>query len=145
MGMFMGEFNHALDSKGRLIIPARFREGLGDTFIATKGLDHCLFLYPMSEWETIEKKLKALPFTKADTRAFVRLFFSGASECEVDKQGRILLTAKLREFARINRDVVIIGVSTRVEVWAKEEWKRFSQEAEETYESVAESIVDLGL
>ena len=141
----MGEYHHAIDSKGRLIIPARFREGLGDLFVATKGLDHCLFLYPLSEWETIEKKLKTLPFTKADTRAFVRLFFSGASECEIDRQGRILLPAKLREFARINRDVVIIGVSNRVEIWAKEEWDRFSQEAEQAYENIAESIVDLGL
>lgn len=141
----MGEYHHTIDSKGRLIIPARFREGLGDQFVATKGLDHCLFLYPLSEWETIEKKLKTLPFTKADTRAFVRLFFSGASECEVDRQGRVLLPAKLREFARINRDVVIIGVSSRVEIWAKEEWDRFSQEAEQAYENIAESIVDLGL
>ncbi|NPV26568.1 MAG: division/cell wall cluster transcriptional repressor MraZ [Firmicutes bacterium] len=143
--MFMGEYQHSIDPKGRLIIPARFREALGDRFIATKGLDNCLFLYPLSEWQVIEEKLKTLPFTKADARAFVRFFFSGATECEVDKQGRILLPGNLREFARIERDVVIIGVSTRVEVWSKEEWEKYSQQAEQSYEEIAEKIVDLGI
>jgi MraZ protein len=145
--MFMGEFQHSIDAKGRLIIPSRFRDGLGERFIATKGLDHSLFLYPLKEWEIIEQKLKNLPFTRADVRAFVRLFFSGASECELDRQGRILLTANLREFARINRDVVVIGVSSRVEIWAKEEWDGYNERAEEAYENIAESIVglDLGL
>lgn len=141
----MGEYQHSIDPKGRLIIPARFREALGDRFIATKGLDNCLFLYPLSEWQVIEEKLKTLPFTKADARAFVRFFFSGATECEVDKQGRILLPGNLREFARIERDVVIIGVSTRVEVWSKEEWEKYSQQAEQSYEEIAEKIVDLGI
>jgi len=147
LGMFMGEYQHSIDTKGRLIIPAKFRERLGEKFIATKGLDHCLFLYPMSEWETIEQKLKNLPFTRADVRAFVRLFFSGAAECELDRQGRILLSSNLRQFARIERDVVIIGVSSRVEIWALEEWNRYNQQAEEAYENIAESIVglDLGL
>jgi len=145
--MFMGEFQHSIDTKGRLIIPSRFREGLGERFIATKGLDHSLFLYPLHEWVIIEKKLKNLPFTRADVRAFVRLFFSGASDCDLDKQGRVLLPVNLREFARINREVVVIGVSSRVEIWAKEEWDGYNERAEEAYENIAESIVglDLGL
>lgn len=147
LGMFIGEYQHSIDTKGRLIIPARFREGLGEKFVATKGLDHCLFFYPLGEWERIEQKVKNLPFTRADVRAFVRLFFSGATECETDRQGRILLSGNLREFALIERDVVVIGVSSRVEVWSKEEWKRYNEQAEEAYESIAESIVglDLGL
>ncbi|NPV91495.1 MAG: division/cell wall cluster transcriptional repressor MraZ [Firmicutes bacterium] len=143
--MFIGSFNHSLDSKGRLFIPSRLREDLGERFIATKGLDRCLFLYPLSEWEIIDKKMRDLPFTKADTRAFVRMFYSGASECEVDKQGRILLPQNLRDFARITKDVVITGVSSRAEVWAKEEWDRFNQEAEAAYESMAESVAALNL
>lgn len=143
--MFMGEYQHSIDPKGRLFIPARFREGLGESFIATRGLDHCLFLYPREEWERIERKLKEIPFTRADARAFIRLFFSGASECEIDRQGRALLPASLREFARITRDVVVIGVSNRVEIWAKEEWARYREQAENIYEQVAESIDELGL
>lgn len=141
----MGEYTHSIDSKGRLTIPVRFRDDLGESFIATKGLDRCLFLYPSNEWKVIEQKLKSLPFTRSDVRAFVRLFFSGASECELDKQGRILLPANLRKFARIEREVVIIGVSTRVEVWAKKEWEQYNEKAEETYESIAESIVGIDL
>lgn len=141
----MGEYQHSIDPKGRLFIPARFREGLGESFIATRGLDHCLFLYPREEWERIERKLKEIPFTRADARAFIRLFFSGASECEIDRQGRALLPASLREFARITRDVVVIGVSNRVEIWAKEEWARYREQAENIYEQVAESIDELGL
>ncbi len=141
----MGEFQHSLDTKGRLIIPSRFRDGLGERFIMTKGLDHSLFLYPLSEWAIIENKLKTLPFTRADVRAFVRLFFSGASECEIDRQGRILLPQNLRAFARINREVVVIGVSSRVEIWAREDWEAYNERAEEAYENIAESIVDLDL
>jgi len=143
--MFMGEFQHSIDDKGRVIIPAKFREGLGDKFVATKGLDNCLFLYPQAEWENLEQKLKALPFTKADARAFVRFFFSGATECETDRQGRILIPGNLRGYAKLERDVVVIGVSSRVEIWSKEEWNRYSQEAEQSYEQIAEKIVDFDL
>ena len=143
--MFMGEYRHTIDSKGRLIIPARFREGLGDSFVATKGLDNSLFLYPQTEWSLLEQKLKSLPFTKADARAFVRFFFSGATECEMDKQGRVLITTNLRDYAGIERDVVVIGVSTRVEIWSQENWEKYSQAAEQAYEEIAEKIVDLDL
>lgn len=143
--MFMGEFEHSLDIKQRLIVPSRFRDGLGDRFILTRGLDSCLFAYPMAEWAIIEAKLETLPLTKADARAFSRLFFSGATECEVDKQGRIVLPSNLRQHAKIDRELVVIGVSTRVEIWAKEIWQEYSGGAERDYEAIAENIVELGI
>ncbi|WP_366924810.1 division/cell wall cluster transcriptional repressor MraZ [Metallumcola ferriviriculae] len=143
--MFMGEYFHTVDGKGRLIIPAKFREGLEDTFVVTKGLDNCLFVYPPDEWKTLEQKLKALPFTKKDARAFVRFFFSGATECELDKQGRILLPASLRNYGQLEKDVVIIGVSSRVEIWSRESWEKYSTEAEMDYEEIAEKIVDFDI
>ncbi len=143
--MFMGEFHHTIDTKGRLIIPHKFRDDLGDNFVATKGLDNCLFIYPREEWRQLEQKLKSLPFTRADARAFVRFFFSGATECELDKQGRILLPANLREYAKLEKDVVVLGVSSRVEIWSREEWEKYSSRAEATYEEIAEKIVDFDL
>ena len=112
--MFMGEYQHSIDEKGRLIVPARFREELGLNFVVTRGLDNCLFVYPKPEWQNLEQKLKSLPLTNASARSFVRFFFSGAGECELDKQGRILLPLNLREYARLDREVVLIGVSSRV-------------------------------
>jgi MraZ protein len=143
--MFMGEYRHSIDDKNRMIIPAKFREDLGDQFVMTKGLDGCLFLYPLSEWSILEEKLKSLPFTKSDARSFVRFFFSGATECDLDKQGRVLLPQNLKDFCKISKDVVIIGVSTRVEIWAEEIWTEYSRAAEETYEEIAENMVDLGI
>jgi len=143
--VFMGEYQHTIDSKGRVSIPARFREELGELFVITKGLDNSLFVYPMEEWRRLEQKLKSLPFTRADARAFARFFFSGAVECELDKQGRVLLPQVLREHARINKDVVIIGVSTRIEIWAKEVWEEYSLQAAANYETIAETLVDLDL
>lgn len=143
--MFMGEHQHSIDPKGRLFIPARFREGLGDRFVITKGLDGCLFAYARPEWESLEQKLKSLPFTKGDARAFVRFFFSGAAECEADKQGRILIPGNLREYAKLEKDVTIIGVSTRVEIWAKAQWDQYNARAAAAYEEIAENIVDLDL
>lgn len=138
----MGEYQHTVDTKGRLIVPAKFRDGLGDAFVITKGLDNCLFAYPMEEWKDLESKLRALPFTKSDARAFMRFFFSGASECEIDKQGRILIPANLREYGKLDKDVVVIGVSSRVEIWSKEEWKHYSEQADKEYEEIAEKIID---
>ncbi|ATW25062.1 division/cell wall cluster transcriptional repressor MraZ [Candidatus Formimonas warabiya] len=143
--MFMGEFQHTIDPKGRLFIPVKFREGLGETFVVTKGLDNCLFAYSMNEWKTLETKLKALPFTKADARAFMRLFFSGATECELDKQGRILLPANHREYALLDKEVVVIGVSSRVEIWSKERWTAYNEQAGKEYENLAEKLVDFDL
>ncbi|MEG6616420.1 division/cell wall cluster transcriptional repressor MraZ [Peptococcaceae bacterium 1198_IL3148] len=141
--MFMGEYSHTIDTKGRLIIPARFREGLGDRFIVTKGLDNCLFVYPQDEWAALEQKLKSLPFTKADARAFVRFFFSGAGECELDKQGRILIPANLRAYAQLSKDVMVLGVSSRVEIWSKDLWDEYNNTAAENFAEIAEKLVDL--
>ncbi|MBS3977650.1 MAG: division/cell wall cluster transcriptional repressor MraZ [Syntrophomonadaceae bacterium] len=143
--MFMGEFHHSIDEKGRLTLPARFRDGLGERFVITKGLDNCLFVYPMDEWANLEQKLRVLPFTNGDARAFVRFFLSGAAECELDRQGRILLPANLREYGQLEKDAVVIGVSSRVEIWAKEAWEVYSQKAQINYEGLAEKIVDLGI
>lgn len=143
-GMFMGEYQHTADEKGRIIVPVKFREELGDKFIVTKGLDNCLFVYPMQEWSILENKLKQLPFTRADARAFVRFFFSGATEVTIDRQGRVLIPNNLREYARIDKDVVVLGVSSRVEIWGKENWQVYSREAETAYESIAENIHELG-
>jgi len=143
--MLMGEYLHTVDSKGRLIIPAKFREGLGERFVVTKGLDNCLFVYPSDEWDGLEKKLKSLPFTNKDARAFVRFFFSGATECDLDKQGRVVLPANLRNYAKLEKEVVVIGVSSRVEIWSKDVWEQYSMEAESDYEEIAEKIVDFDL
>ncbi|MGE5583680.1 MAG: division/cell wall cluster transcriptional repressor MraZ [Bacillota bacterium] len=142
--MLLGEYQHSLDEKGRLIIPAKFREDLGDNFVVTRGLDNCLFVYPLSQWKVLEDKIKELPTTQADTRAFVRMFFSGAVETELDKQGRIVLPQHLREHARIERDVFVIGVSTKVEIWAKEVWSGYSVQAQQSYEEIA-AIMKIGI
>lgn len=143
--MFIGEFQHSLDSKGRLIIPSKFREGLGERFVLTKGLDNCLFVYPLSEWHNFEEKLKTLPLASRDARAFVRFFFSGATECELDRQGRILLPANLREHSGIEKDVAVIGVSTRVEIWSMEEWSRYNSDKIMGYDEIAEKMEQLGI
>jgi MraZ protein len=139
----MGEYQHTLDDKGRMIVPVKFREELGDSFVITRGLDKCLFVYPMSEWEILEGKLKSLPLTRADARSFVRFFFSGASECSLDKQGRILIPGPLREYAGLERDCVVIGVSNRVEIWAQATWNEYSASAAESFAEIAENLVDL--
>lgn len=140
--MFMGEFQHSVDAKGRLIVPAKLREGLGDRFIATKGLENCLFVFPQKEWEAFGEKLRSLPLASSAARAFTRLFFAGATDCEVDPQGRILLPANLREYAEIERDVMIVGVSSRVEIWSKPKWEEYCQKAEESFEETAEKLLD---
>ena len=141
--MFMGEYNHSVDAKGRLIVPAKFREQLGDEFVVTKGLDGCLFVYPQEEWQHIEEKFREVPLTTKDARKFSRFFFAGAATCEVDKQGRILIPAVLREFAQLEKDVVLVGVLSRIEIWSKSNW-----EASNTYDDmdeIAEHMADLGL
>jgi len=141
----MGEYLHALDEKGRLTIPAKFREQLGPRFVLTRGLDRCLFAYPADEWKLLEQRLKALPLMKADARAFARFFFSGATECEPDRQGRILIPAALCEYAGLKRECAVIGVSNRVEIWSKESWEAYSRESEESFDRIAESLVDFTL
>ncbi|MBT9139824.1 MAG: Transcriptional regulator MraZ [Dehalococcoidia bacterium] len=143
--MFMGEHQHAVDSKGRLIMPVKFREDLGESFIVTRGLESCLFVYPLQEWHLLTEKLKTLPFTKADARAFMRFFFSGAVNCELDRQGRILIPNNLREHAKLIKDVMVIGVSSRVEIWSQQVWQEYSEKTELSYEDIAEKMIDLAL
>ncbi len=143
--MFIGEYNHTIDGKGRLIIPSKFREELGFKFILTKGLDNSLFIYPLSEWKIFEEKLKKLPLTSKDARMFVRHFFSGAIECDIDKQGRITIPQNLRDHALVDKEVVTIGVSTRVEVWSKEEWEKYNNDADLSYDDIAEKMAELGI
>jgi MraZ protein len=145
VGGLMGEYRHAIDDKGRLTLPARIREELGPAFVATKGLDSCLFLYPGPEWAALEAKLRALPQTQKDARAFVRLFFAGATECRPDAQGRVLLPQALREYAGLEREGVVVGVSTRVEVWQPEAWARYVGEADASLGDIAERLGGLGL
>ena len=143
MEMFVGEYSHSLDSKGRLIIPSRFREALGDTFMVTKGLDGCLSIYDMEGWKNLESKLQALPLTNANARKFTRFMLGGAIECEVDKQGRILIPANLREFAHLTKDVALVGVGGRIEIWDKETWIQVS--AYDDMEEIAENMEGLGI
>ncbi len=145
MIMFMGEYHHNIDVKGRLIVPAKFREHLGETFVLTRGLDRCLFGYPLAEWEKIEKKLRQLPLTKKDARAFTRFFFSGAIECEIDKQGRINIAAPLIEYAKLHKECVIIGVSNRIEIWSKEIWEEYFAQSEESFAEIAENLMDFDI
>lgn len=143
--MFIGEYQHSLDAKNRLIMPVKFREQLGERFVVTKGLDNCLFVYSLNEWKIVEQKLKNLPMTNKDARAFVRFFFAGASECEIDKQGRALIPSNLKKYGNIDKEVVIIGVSTRIEIWSSDEWNKFNSDANISYEDVAEKMSELGI
>ena len=142
--MFIGEYSHSLDNKNRMIIPAKLREGLEGRYIITKGLDGCLYVYPLDEWRELAEKLKALPLTDKNARDFVRFFFSGASEIEVDKQGRGLIPQNLIEYAGITKDIISIGVLTKVEIWSKERWDRYNNETMD-YNELAEKMRELGI
>lgn len=143
--MFMGEFQHNIDTKGRIIVPSKFREELGATFVVTRGLDQCLFAYPMTEWKVLEENLKKLPLTKRDARAFTRFFFSGAIECEIDKQGRINIPQTLRTYASLEKECVIIGVSNRIEIWSHSTWETYVTESEESFAEIAENLMDFDI
>ncbi|WP_377889360.1 division/cell wall cluster transcriptional repressor MraZ [Alkalihalobacillus sp. R86527] len=143
--MFMGEYQHTVDEKGRMIIPAKFRDELGDTFVLTRGLDKCIFGYPMEEWEALEEKMKTLPFTKKDARAFTRFFFSGATECQLDKQGRVNIAGTLRQYAELEKECVVIGVSNRLEIWSKPVWEDYFNASEESFSEIAESMMDFDM
>ena len=142
--MFIGEYQHALDLKNRMIVPSKLREELGNKFVITKGLDGCLYAYPLTEWKILEEKLKTLPLTNKDARAFVRFFFAGACEVEMDKQGRGLIPQNLKEYAGIEKDIVSIGVLTRVEIWSKEKWENYN-DSNMDFDSIAEKMSDLGI
>ena len=143
--MFIGEYEHTVDVKGRIIMPSKLRENIGEKFIITKGLDKCLFAYSKSEWTNFEEKLKTLPLTNKNARDFVRFFLSGAVECEIDKQGRFLVPANLRTYANIDKEIVIIGVGTRLEIWNKESWNNYSSEENISADEIAENMTMLGI
>lgn len=141
--MFMGEYNHTLDAKGRLIMPAKFRESLGDHFVVTKGMDGCLFVFGDEEWTEFEAKLHSLPMIDKEARQFTRFFLAGASLVEVDKSGRILLPSVLRDFAKITKDAVLVGVGSRVEIWSKECWE--GTVSFEDMDNIAKHMIELGI
>ncbi|MFA6350575.1 MAG: division/cell wall cluster transcriptional repressor MraZ [Candidatus Omnitrophota bacterium] len=145
--MFYGEFSHSIDRKGRLILPAKFRETAKahfvEKFYITRGLDNCLFMFAEEEWRTQESKFKSMPFTKLESRKFNRLYFSGAVEITFDTQGRILLPQYLKDFAQIKKDVVVVGVSNRIEIWAKDKWLEFYGNSRQSFEEIAEKLMDV--
>ena len=143
MSMFMGEFNHTIDAKGRLIIPSRFREELGQEFVMTKGLDGCLFVFPQNEWESFQGKLKTLPLINKDARKFSRFFMAGAAPCEMDKQGRTLIPANLLEKAGLEKDIVFVGVMGKVEIWSKERY--LENNDFDDMDEIAEHMAELGI
>ena len=145
--MFIGEYSHTIDAKGRLIVPSKFREQLGEEFVVTKGLDGCLFVYENSEWKSFEEKLHALPLTNANARKFTRFFLAGASATRylrvLDRQGRILIPAVLREFAKLEKDVVLVGVGSRIEIWNKSIWNE--KNVYDDMDEIAENMEGLGI
>lgn len=143
--MFMGEYQHTIDAKGRLIVPSKFRDLLGEHFVVTKGLDSCLFIYPPAEWSAFEEKLKQLPLTSSDARKFVRFFFSGALECDLDNQGRIILPPNLREYAGLKKEIISIGVNNRVEIWDREKWKDYNEEENFISQELAIKMENIGI
>lgn len=143
--MFLGEISHSLDSKGRIVIPSKFREELGSNFVITKGLDKCLSVYPASEWKVFEEKLKALPVSSHEARKFTRFLFSGAVECEPDKQGRILLPQNLRDYAGIKDEIVSIGLNNRIEIWNKQCWTNYNDEENYIDAELAEKMYEFGI
>lgn len=141
--MLIGEYGHSLDAKGRLIMPAKLRQDMGEKFIVTKGLDGCLFAFSQDEWFNFEAKLKTLPLSNKDVRNFVRFFLSGATECETDKQGRFLIPSNLRTAANLEKDAIIIGVGTRLEIWNKETWEKCDENI--SADEIAENMSLLGI
>lgn len=143
--MLIGEYEHSLDVKGRVIMPAKLREDMGEKFILTKGLDGCLFGFSQNEWANFEEKLKTLPLTNKNARDFVRFFLSGATECEMDKQGRFLVASNLREYASMDKEVVVIGVGNRIELWNKEKWAKHNSDENISADEIAEKMDFLGI
>ncbi len=141
--MFMSEYNHTVDAKGRLIIPSKFRELLGEEFVVSKGMDGCLFVYANEDWNAFEQKLTSLPLINKEARQFARFFLAGAAQVELDKQGRILLPANLREFAGLDKDVVLVGVGSRIEIWSREKWESVTEQ--DNMDEITSAMEALGL
>lgn len=143
--MFIGEFTHSIDDKGRLAIPSKFRMQLAEGAVVTRGLDNCLFLYTKSEWEKMAEKLASLPLTQSNARAFARLMLAGAMDVDIDKQGRVVLPAYLRQYADINNQAVVAGLYNRVEIWNEEAWREYQANAEKDSNEIAENLASLGV
>lgn len=141
--MLLGEYHHNIDDKGRLVIPTKYREELGDEFIITRGIERCLYVYSKVEWEKLVSKLNTLPFTKKDARTFMRSFFSGATVCEFDKSGRINITSPLVSYAGLTKECVIIGVNDRLEIWSEEAFNKFMDDNQEQLEDIAEHLFEV--
>lgn len=143
--MFIGEYHHAIDDKGRLAVPVKFREEIGEVVVVTRGLDSCLFVYTRQEWAGLAERLSKLPLAKANTRAFARLMLAGAMELEVDKQGRVILPDYLRKYAGLSRKVVIAGLLNRLEVWDAAAWQKYQAGTERNAQDIAEALGELGV
>lgn len=143
--MFIGEYSHNIDDKGRMAIPAKFRRDLQKGAVVTRGLDNCLFLYTKTEWEKLAEKLAALPISQSNTRAFSRLMLAGAMDVEIDKQGRVVLPEYLRQFAGIKKSLVIAGLYNRLEIWDQEKWNIYKNQTEAESSVIAEKMGELGV
>jgi len=143
--VLIGEYEHSIDAKGRLSMPAKLKSEIGDKFVVTKGLEGCLFVYSLAEWQNFEEKLKSFPLTNKNARTLTRFFLAGATECEIDKQGRFLIASNLREYAGLQKEVVIIGVLGRLEIWDKAKWLEYNENENNSVEDIAESLADLGI
>ncbi len=143
--LLIGEYAHSIDAKGRLIMPAKLKEDIGEKFVITKGLDGCLFVYSQKEWKNFEEKLRAFPLTNKDARALMRFFLAGAMECEIDKQGRFLITSNLREFAGLEKEVIIVGVLNKIEIWSKDKWTAYTEKENLEADEIAEKMSNLGI
>lgn len=143
--MLIGEYQHTLDPKKRLAIPAKMRKELGETAVLTRGLNNCLALYPLHRWQAITERLSQLPVGKGDARSFARIMFSGAAEAELDQLGRILIPEYLKNYAGLKNRVTVVGVSDRLEIWDEERWNAYKQEAEKSTDMIAEKLGELGL
>ena len=143
LSLLIGEYEHSLDAKGRLIMPSKLRDDIGEKFIITKGLDGCLFAFSIEEWKIFEQKLRSLPISNNDARAFSRFFFAGAMDCEIDKQGRFLISSNLRDFAGLTKEVVIVGMDSRIEIWSKDKWQKCDEDI--SADEIAEKMEMLGI
>lgn len=141
--MLIGEYEHSIDVKGRLSMPAKLKSDIGEKFVVTKGLEGCLFVYSLTEWQNFEEKLREFPLTNKNARTLTRFFLAGATECEIDKQGRFLIASNLREYAGLEKEVIIIGVLGRLEIWDKKKWQEYNEKENSSVEEIAESLAEL--
>ncbi len=143
--MFLGEYKHSVDTKGRMALPARFRAGLRRGLVITRGLDRCLFVYPKAEWEKLAEKLVQLPISQSDSRAFTRLMLAGAMEVDIDSQGRVVVPDYLREYARVSKKVIVAGLYNRLEIWNEKDWQKYKADTEKNSNHIAERLGELGV